>query len=554
MPGLRHSLGLKDYSLLLVIGEMWGIKAAAESVDQLIDILAENLSREDLFNTHYNNLNEEEKNALLEIFHAGIGLPWSLFIRRFGEFREMGVSRINREQPYRHPISVVEKLWYQGLIARDFFKTEKGIEEFVYIPDEFKEFLEQAKSPRKSILGIPATAKDIAKVRPASDSLVDLSCTLLAGIRAGVTDVEYQNHWEAASQFIRPLSIDNHKILLIAADLLELDGRMVTLKVGDFLAMERGKAHAHLVHSWLESSIVKEMEFVPDFRVEGEWYYDPIATRKTVLNLLLGLPCDRWWSLLEFINSVKSFNPDYLRSAGEYNSWLIRSTHSGKFLRGYQHWDDVDGNFLHFMITGPIHWLGLVDLAYTEHNKEIPVEQVTAFRLSCRAIDLIKGEINQSFPEESEEVLIRSNGYIYAPKGTPRRIRYQVARFTYWEKLINGSYSYRLTAKSVTRGKHQGLSINQMISILKSATDRIPPTLLLALERWDKHGLQLTIQKVSVLRVSRPEIIQSLIKSNVSRYLGDPLGSAAIVIKPGGEEKIKSALLEMGFLVDFEID
>jgi hypothetical protein len=119
--------------------------------------------------------------------------------------------------------------------------------------------------------------------------------------------------------------------------------------------------------------------------------------------------------------------------------------------------------------------------------------------------------------------------------------------------LFNGSYSYQLTAKSVTRGKHQGLSINQMISILKSATDKIPPSLLLALERWGEHGLQSKIQKVSVLRVNHPEIIQSLIKSNVSRYLGDPLGSAAIVIKPGGEEKIKSALLEMGFLVDFEI-
>lgn len=554
MPGLRHSLGHKDFSLLVVIADKWEIDVTAKSVDQLIDILVEKLVNKDVFNSHYSNLTEGEKEILLEIFHSEKRLPWSLFIRRFGEFRDMGVARISREQPYKHPVSDVEKLWYQGLIARDFFNSQAGIEEFVYIPDEFHVFLEQSKSPVKSIIGIPAKGKDLAVMHHASDAIVDLSCTLLAGIRAGVSDEEYQNHWEDAFRYARAIPIPDLKIILAATDLLTMDGYKVTSNIGEFLGRERGKAHFHLVHSYLDSDLIKEMELVPDFRVEGEWFYDPIETRKKVLNLLIELPHNKWWSLAGFISSVKSLNPDFMRSAGDYDSWLIRSSQTGEFLRGFHHWDDVEGKFLHFMITGPLNWLGLVDLASAELGKNFSVEQVAAFCFPSRALELINGKIPPGIQDESEQFLFRSNGTIFAPKGTPRSTRYQIARIADWGKMVNGGYTYQISAQSVSRAVGQGLSINQIKSILKSGSDQIPPSIMLAMERWNQYGLQTSIHNITVLRVSHPEIIQSLQKSKVSRYLGDPLGSAAIIIKPGGEEKLKSALIEMGFLTEFKID
>ena len=35
----------------------------------------------------------------------------------------------------------------------------------------------------------------------------------------------------------------------------------------------------------------------------------------------------------------------------------------GDYLRGFSTWDEVDGALVRFLITGPMHWLGLVDLA-----------------------------------------------------------------------------------------------------------------------------------------------------------------------------------------------
>ena len=55
---------------------------------------------------------------------------------------------------------------------------------------------------------------------------------------------------------------------------------------------------------------------------------------------------------------------------------------SGEYLRGFEHWDEVDGRLIRYIITGPLHWLGVLDLARPEAEQE-----VTAFRL----IRLVKG-------------------------------------------------------------------------------------------------------------------------------------------------------------------
>jgi hypothetical protein len=45
-----------------------------------------------------------------------------------------------------------------------------------------------------------------------------------------------------------------------------------------------------------------------------------------------------------------------------------------------------------------------------------------------------------------------------------------------------------------------------------------------------------------------PEVLQALRKSRASRYLGEPIGPAAITIKPGASQKVLAALAELGYL------
>ena len=71
-----------------------------------------------------------------------------------------------------------------------------------------------------------------------------------------------------------------------------------------------------------------------------------------------------------------------------------------------------------------------------------------------------------------------------------------------------------------------------------------------ALERWEQFGTQTKIKKELILRVKQPAILDELRKTRAARFIGDPLGPTAVIVKPGAWEKVMEALGEMGYLVD----
>src|SRR5690606_29025187 len=84
--------------------------------------------------------------ALQALAAQGGRMTWVHFIRTYGELREMGAARIEKERPQRNPVSVTEQLWYRGLVGRAFFDTPDGPLEFAYIPDEILTALPKAAS------------------------------------------------------------------------------------------------------------------------------------------------------------------------------------------------------------------------------------------------------------------------------------------------------------------------------------------------------------------------------------------------------------------------
>ena len=75
-----------------------------------------------------------------------------------------------------------------------------------------------------------------------------------------------------------------------------------------------------------------------------------------------------------------------------------------------------------------------------------------------------------------------------------------------------------------------------------------------ALERWDEHGSQARLEEVLVMRLGSPEILKKLRATRAARFLGDPLGPNAVIVKPGAREKVMAALAEMGYLGEIVSD
>jgi hypothetical protein len=539
MPDLKQSLLGLDLGHLRIIAEQWGLPLAAPDTQEGLSTLVDCLLDAKLLAEVVEALPEQALLGLSSLYHEKGRIPWSQFTRRFGKIQEMGPGRRDRKRPDRAPASAVEVLWYHALVARAFFETARGSEEFAYIPEDLLPLIPQTSiiekyTHRKTSLrisGREATAAEKFSPIPATDRILDHSCTLLAGLRVGIDTISLETY---PQDFIHAQL--NHAGIVDSKGVPNLEA---TRK---FLGAPRGEALTQLATTWLNSPDINDLHHVPNLKPEGEWVNDPLEARNFILQMVSMLPLGTWWSISSFLADIQQHFPDFQRPAGDYDSWFIRDTRTGEFLRGFDHWNEVDGALIRYLITGPMHWLGIMDLASPENE-----QLVTSFRFSHWAADLINGVPPPDLAEENAQVHIRSDGRVNVPILVPRTVRYQISRFCVWEEEKSQEYRYRLSPSSLARAQESGLSINHLLSLLRHHAGTIPPNIITALDRWDKNGTQVRVQNVTILRLGSPQILQTLRESRAARFLGDPLGPATIMIKPGSGEKVLAILSEMGY-------
>jgi hypothetical protein len=538
MPTLPESLQGRDLGYIRIIAELWGIELDEQDTNAAILQLTKSLNKLSTFNNVIFGLPEEVRMALEDLVGHSGRLPWAKFTRTYGEVREIGPAKRDRDRPYENPISVAETLWYRGIVARAFFDTSKGPEEFAYIPDDLLALVPESSTANPPIMGRLASGSEYARIDLANDRILDHACTMLVALRLGNALPE---SWIMLIGEV--LTSIFMKAILTAGGLLDDAGVPRPDPVRIFVEAKRGEALFQLYQAWKHSPQINELQLIPDLTLEGKWKNDPLRTRGILLGYLMDVPAGKWWSLEAFISAIKQGNPDFQRPAGDYDSWFIRDKTSGHYLRGYEHWDQVDGRLIRYLLTGPLHWLGVLDLAQPDG-----IEEVTAFRLSTWAKALLHEEQPEGLPLEDEPLVVRSDLRISARRLVPRRVRYQVARFCNWEKEILDEYRYRITPLSLSRARQQGLTVSQLLTLLNRHAKAVPPSLIKALERWDKQGSEFRLEKMLVLRVASEDILLVLRKSRASRFLGEPLGPTTIAIKPGAVEKVLSALAEAGYL------
>ena len=291
-----------------------------------------------------------------------------------------------------------------------------------------------------------------------------------------------------------------------------------------------------LADAWLESNTFNELKLMPGIICEGEWTNQPLETREFLLNLLDAIPEGKWWSLNSFIRDIKAKYADFQRPAGDYDSWFIKRESDGQYLRGFAYWDQVDGALIKYFITNILYWFGQVDLSIAEGTTE-----PTSFRLS--SFDSTK--------EEKGKISVISNGKISIERTAPRVVRYQVSRFCEWEEPKKDDYVYRVTTRSLTRAKEQGLKAEQLLALLvKHTNNKVPPSLVKALKRWEVNGTEARVETQLILRLSSPEVLEEMRKSKAARFLGEVLSPTAVVVKSGAIQKVMDALTELGLLAE----
>ncbi len=567
LPELSQSLHHVDLGHLQIVARAWDLELSARDTRTGLQELIAHLLNPQRLQRVIEQLPQEARAAFWDLFDQDGYLSWALFTRRHGALRELGPARRDRERPYLKPASPTEVLWYRGLLGRSFLNTPDGPQEFAYIPKDFLAMLPEITPKKLKELGRLASAQEQTTSFPASDLVLDDACTILAALRNGLSPEPFLLGQGPIAEFssVYPRFLEK---LLSAAGLVDPSGMPSPEPVRSFLESGRAESLATLVQTWLNSSQLNELFFLPDLEMDGEIRNNPLQTRQTCLDFLLSAPFQRitlagemtppdafpaagsrpYVSLASFIAAICQHHPDFQRLAGDYDSWFIRQRSSGLYLRGFEHWDQVEGALIRFIVCGPLHWLGLVDLASDGANLSDPNFRYCAFRFSRLAPALLQGEAPGTVLEESERWLTRSDGKILVPRLSSRAARYQIARFCSWEKVDRAGYHFRLVPASLERAQKQGLKISHLLALFRKMAELTPPNILRALERWQERPREVVLEKLIVLRVKDPEILQVLRSSRAARFLGDPLGPTAILVKPGAVEAVLNVLIEMGFL------
>lgn len=543
MPTLLNTLQGHDLSYLRMVANAWGIDLEAPDLHKARPQLLTALADENLILEMLESLTPEAREALTQLqMHKGY-LPWAQFSRDYGDVRVMGAAKRDRERPDLNPASPAEILWYRALIGRAFLNLNNEPQEYAYIPDEMLKSMPPPDQETIPLPGRPASPGESKHHQLVTDAILNEVTTLLAGFRLGLPYEKLSTlTWEINPQFL--------KQLLFTGELIDSLNTPIPDQTKKFLAQPRPKALSYLATAWMNSNTVNELLLTPGLTFEIEPDHHPLPIRKFLLEQISLVPEDQWWNLDSFIQFIYTSFPDFQRPGGDYDSWFIRDAVTKQYLSGFQSWDQVEGEFIRFFITQPLHWLGFVDLAHPEGKTE-----PTAFKLSTWSKTLWSGQSPDFTEVDQPKIQLDRYGQLKVPKQTALALRYQIARFCEWGETQKGGYLYQLSPRSLHKAAEQGLKVNHLFTLLQNQLkDPFPPPLQSALLQWEQSHQANQISRESLLKVSDPEILKKLQANRANKAIKEILSPTAALIKPGQEDVIRKALLDIGSLTDYSLD
>jgi hypothetical protein len=571
---LRDSLVDYDMALLRALAEVRGAVLTSNRRLTAADELEAQLVTPASLAIALADLSEAESEALAALQAAGGWMEAPRFARRFGPIRRMGPGRLERERAWLSPANPAEGLWYRALIFMGFRQTEAGVVEVVYIPDDVFGSLPDL-SPDESLA--PETGRGLvleplpppSNVSPAdADVVVEDVFGVLVAVRN--RDIHPKPDGSLAPkdlQAINALCVSPLPAADVAGDdrlgfithlpcaagLIALDQGRLALNPDParaWLAASPGQRLSALQRTWRDDEGWNDLWRVPSLKPQPTgWKNDPVLARRQVLDFLAGCHPGDWYGLADLIEAVKEAAPDFQRPDGDYTAWYIHDP-GGQPLMGFEHWDAVEGALLRYLVSGPLHWLGAVDLGF-----DAAPGQPTAFRLAESGLVLFEiaplptGEPGGGSPE-SADLAVGDDFSVRVPPDSSLYTRFQLARFTDFLGREAGGVRYRLSPQGLARVQGEGITPDQIIAFLTRASGgRAPAGVLNDLRSWGERSGSVRLEPGVVLRVDHPETLKSLRREPaIARLLGEDLGPEAVLVPRANVKQVRRWLLEQGYL------
>jgi len=555
-----------DAALLPTLAKVWKANITGLDVAGSIPVIGAAMLDAARAEAIWDALTDEQRGAMQMLTGSGGKMPKAMFARVFGDIRKMGAAQIEREKPLENPATIAEGLYYRGLIAEAFEQADTGPRVIVYVPDDLAQTLPMRKTSYSNLKDEVAPAQviedtpvieplsDVGQIQQADTSIVDDMTTLLAYLQlhSPMLDGETLALGDRAAVRDFLLKPNEERIMFlfgvgISADLIEVQAGKASPKRAEarrWLSAARATQVQNLAEGWRSSTLYRDLWHVPGLHPDpgGELdEYDAAVARENVLELMGELvPKQEWWSLEAFIGAVREGDPDFQRPGGDYDSWYIRNDED-EYLKGFESWDAVEGALLEFYITGPMHWLGLMDRAED------------AARLTAYGRAFLGQTAWPSPADPEDKITIKEDGTLLISRKVTRVDRFQAARFTTWVSA-GDPYVYRLDAAGIQRAAEQGINTGHIASFVSRALGDapVPKPIAQLLDNWRSGpAAAVSMERLMVLRTTAPETLDKILETPaLRRYLGARLGPMAVIVRAEQWDALRSALGEQGIQVE----
>jgi len=561
---LYRALLDSDPVLLAAIAERRGVDLSVTRQRDVAEQLAVALLAAESVQEVITWLPPRQRLALNALLAAGGRLPAARFCRDHGEVRRMGPGRLEREKPWRDPQGPAEALYYAGLVFFAFDDIEDQIMEVAFVPDDLLPLLPHVEASADDFAVATAPAPRV--VRDAGRAFAEDLTTLLACVETDSPRPQHDRtlHWRDLARINerlmspQDLSGVRHErqagrlaLLLRLARRLRLVGlsggqlRLHRLATREWLKASPSSQMLSLQEAWRDDPGWNDLWHVPSLRPERTgWRNDPLASRTRLLKHLACCPPGEWISLESFIAAVKQTDADFQRPPDAYNTWYIRDAASGEYLMGYEHWDDVEGALIAFLISGPLHWLGVTALGLEGRKATLTTFRLTpggAFFLSLRD----KAPETPKLPP----MAVDADLMVRALAGGSLYDRFQLARIAKWQ--VSGEvFVYRITRTSLSRALSQGIRVDQVLAFLKRVTgDRLPSKAVEMLRSWAGRYGEVRLIRAAVLETKTAAVMRKLrAHAAIGPLLGEPLSPTRALVSDQNWRKVLALLQQSGYL------
>ncbi len=574
MTSILGTLRESDPALLTILADVWKVKLDEDDdVAQRIEAISRAMLDPARAETVWDVLDDKERGALQMLISVKGKMPEAKFERVFGAIRRMGAGAMEREQPHKHPESIAEGLYFRGLIGQAFENADTGPRTIIYIPEDLVPILPTHKTAYDNIdaeddsgsvpfptesVGALDPLDDVTDMHPADTSVVDDLTTLLAYLQLHAPLLQSDSLASADGDALEPFLLtpgrDRIAFLLglaVSTDLIDVqNGRAIPKRAEArrWLSASRPDQVKALAQAWHDSTVYVDLWHVAGLHPEPEAgtmsHYNPAAARGAVFEIMQhALPASEWWSLDDFILLVREDSADFQRPNGDFDSWYIRND-AGDYLSGLESWDAVEGALLEFLISAPMHWLGLIDLA----------EDSTAARLTAYGRAFLGLSAWPQQPDQPDTIEVTAEGAVLISRKSARIDRFQVARFASWGEPGNsaagGIYTYRVDPAGIEQAARQGINVGHIAAFLTRALgdEPLPPSVARLLDNW-KSGATATVtfERLLVLRTTTPETLDFIMDTpSIRRFMGARLGPMAAVIRSDDLRELRDTLGEFG--------